>query len=76
MILAPVQEFAHRLRIGAASVAVTDISGEEFDEVKLRSPGGGDEGKGGVCGTEGDETVHPLIALFRSNCRCAWVPPY
>ena len=24
-------------------------------------------GKGGVCGTEGDETVYPLIALFKSN---------
>jgi len=32
VILAPGQELAHRLRIGAAGVAVADVGGEKFQE--------------------------------------------
>jgi hypothetical protein len=41
--LAPSQELAHCLRVGAASLAVADVGGEEFDEALLRAAAGGDD---------------------------------
>ena len=37
MILAPGQEFTHRLRVGAAGVAVADVGGEKLQKTNPRA---------------------------------------
>jgi hypothetical protein len=56
--LAPGKELAHRLRVGAAGIAVANVGREEFKKAQLGAlAGGGDKGRGGVSG-EGDKLVH------------------
>jgi hypothetical protein len=45
MTLAPGQELADRLRIGAAGVAVADVGGEKLDEALLRARAGDEGGR-------------------------------
>jgi len=58
VILAPGQELAHRLRVGAAGVAIANVGGEEFDEALLRALAGGCDESGGAVSGYGDELVH------------------
>ena len=68
VILAPGQKFAHRLRVGAAGVAVANVGGEEFDEALLRAlAGGDDEGRGGVGRAEGDELSYSFVQKRRAT---------
>jgi hypothetical protein len=65
-ILAPGQEFAHGLRVGAAGVAVANVGGEEFQKAQLCIlASGGDERRGGVS-SDGNELVHFSLGLTHS----------
>jgi hypothetical protein len=71
MILAPGQELAHRLRVGAAGVAVADIGREEFDEALLRTVAGGDDqGRRRPDGAIGNELDHQLRPRHHRATRC------
>src|ERR1700678_3582627 len=60
VMLAPPQKLAHRLRVGAAGVAIADVGGEEFDEALLRARAGGCDERGGAVSGYRDELVPQL----------------